>query len=959
MKTRTMLPLFVAAMLIFALQSVNAQLREPEVLPGLLWVRSDTLPGHEMMWKLEDSTLSNPTPIITDFEIGWNWTTVPWNVGKQLATRRYHCNDYRLNAETTLRDLSPMQTALQRDGLPNMQLVPCVKGIGQSESVRKLSDYATDLGEEREDTNPSETVAMEFAPWLYPVGSTEHFDLKDNDASGAVFGWRTHRRGQPVSTAGTYRMRYVRQNAGNPPITGPILEDATPNGELRAWTPWNSPYNKYRYRTQNTKIMELAVTLRRTEENPATGGPDDAVVTIMLPYALGTNNLGSMHIRFAEVPIVTSSIANLYDLHGRPFTREIRDTLAAIDATKFTITRRMLPAMSDSSEVTLIAKFYCDDSTNHNPKIRDEDGKTADSTEIGKMGITVWHNDDPATGLGVEIRNMRLQTPEAGRLLTGQHDERIQRSANRFLEDLKAIQDTLPNFLPSTRVPPSFKVWMFYGRDEGPKCYWKSYRYINKLLGGRLMTEVNVEDAKEFLHCTQFKVLWQGATPTATPHIATYSYQKGFNDTLQAPPEDSITPGWLRDARVRRGYANIRYCLGNMMQSPNGSVTEYHDDPDTFQEWRGDTTINGTPTRPALPVPEALVDHVLQLTPRDESRGVLTNLEQMLLLDYKANKKMLFGSTPWLAQVWLNYHMQVRGLGGGDSNFAWFLNNRPRTIGETRTALWLPLILGAKGLMLYRGTTSREGSAAPFDSTPALFEGPNKQPADNLEGGLLGYFRLDSLAHGSVSNSIDSSWLRSMASGDDWISANDSTYVDRYFYPGLNRVAANLRGHITASAQDSIYVGTYTGRNVTLDVLKRLHDMRTKLGKGLNGRVDSMPHVLTTLRLESWYGHGFTTISMSRDTANPLARFVDVSHIRERLRTRHPYRNRDVVPSQDIPGHVSYESYDSSFYDITMMSSADDRPMTNSCVISVFNRRTDPRMLAQSTDLGIYRYRQQ
>ncbi|MFN5875066.1 MAG: hypothetical protein ACK45E_02185, partial [Ignavibacteria bacterium] len=125
---------------------------------------------------------SNPTPIITDFEIGWNWTTVPWNVGKQLATRRYHCNDYRLNAETTLRDLSPMQTALHRDGLPNMQLVPCVKGIGQSESVRKLSDYATDLGEEREDTNPSETVAMEFAPWLYPVGSTEHFDLKDNDA---------------------------------------------------------------------------------------------------------------------------------------------------------------------------------------------------------------------------------------------------------------------------------------------------------------------------------------------------------------------------------------------------------------------------------------------------------------------------------------------------------------------------------------------------------------------------------------------------------------------------------------------------------------------------------------------------------------------------------------------------------------------------------------------------------
>jgi hypothetical protein len=328
----------------------------------------------------------------------------------------------------------------------------------------------------------------------------------------------------------------------------------------------------------------------------------------------------------------------------------------------------------------------------------------------------------------------------------------------------------------------------------------------------------------------------------------------------------------------------------------------------------------------------------------------------MLLLDYTKNQQMLFGTTPWLSQVWLNYHMQVRRLDSLDTNFAWFLNNRPRTLGETRTALWLPLILGAKGLMFYRGTTSREGSGEPFHATPSLFVGPNDQPADNLEGGLIGFFNQDSLARGSMANSVDSAWLRSIASGDDWISAGDPTHVDAYFYPSLNKVAANLRGLSAASAQDSIYVGTHTNRNVTLDVLDKLQDMRTKLGRGSNGRSDTMPHILTTLRLESWYGHGFTTISISRDTSNPLARYVDISHIRERLRTRHPYRNTNVVASSQIPGHVSYESYDSSFFDITMMSLDTDREMANSCVISVLNRRTDPRMLAQSSEPGIYRY---
>jgi hypothetical protein len=925
------------------------------VLPNLLWLQQGPPQSAAMMWPLPNSSVSNPTPIIQDFEFGWNWTAMPWNAGALMGIRRFHCGDLREKTDSSVRMLDLMKAALMRDGIPNMQLVPCVKGIGQAEGNRRRPRYSTELDKEQEGTNPSEAVAIEFAPWLEYVDTIKRFAQLTDDSSGAVFGWRTRRRGGVTSANGIYRMRYSRRTSGDSSTT-PILEDVLPDGELRAWTPWNSPYTLDIYDRQNTSYMELAVTLRRVEDNHPDSSPEDEILTIELPYALGEDTTLNRRIRFDSVSTQAPAFLDYVDLQGRLLAR-IDTNIVAVTTTmnsqRFIIKRGMLP-VGDTSDLTLIAHFKCKgDTINNNPQLRDESSKTADNTEIGKLGITVWHNDDPETGLGIELRSIRLQTPEAGRLFTGQHDERIQRSANRFLEDLKTMQDSIQASVSGPRIDPSFKVWMFYGRDEGPKCYWKSYRYINTLLDYRLITEVNIEDAKDFLHATKFKVLWQGAAPTTNPQNATYSYERGYNTYLVS---NSVTNHKKINEGTVRSFAGIRYGLGDMRSYVSSGTTVYRDDPDTYLDWRTAPTVGGIQIPAALPLSSSETDSVLKLLPRDLTRGVLSDLEQTLILDYQGNREMLFGGVPWLGHAWLNYHMQVRKNDNVDTNFAWFLNNRPRTLGETRTALWLPLILGAKGLMFYRGTTSREGSGEPFHATPSLFVGPNDQPADNLEGGLIGFFNQDSLARGSMANSVDSAWLRSIASGDDWISAGDPTHVDAYFYPSLNKVAANLRGLSAASAQDSIYVGTHTNRNVTLDVLDKLQDMRTKLGRGSNGRSDTMPHILTTLRLESWYGHGFTTISISRDTSNPLARYVDISHIRERLRTRHPYRNTNVVASSQIPGHVSYESYDSSFFDITMMSLDTDREMANSCVISVLNRRTDPRMLAQSSEPGIYRY---
>jgi hypothetical protein len=60
-----------------------------------------------------------------------------------MGIRRFHCGDLRENADSSVRMLDLMKAALMRDGIPNMQLVPCVKGIGQAEGIRKNPPFNT------------------------------------------------------------------------------------------------------------------------------------------------------------------------------------------------------------------------------------------------------------------------------------------------------------------------------------------------------------------------------------------------------------------------------------------------------------------------------------------------------------------------------------------------------------------------------------------------------------------------------------------------------------------------------------------------------------------------------------------------------------------------------------------------------------------------------------------------
>ena len=157
---KVLLCLVIIALTTYSLQG---QIRQPERLPNLIWVRDaiGNMPaGGEMMFELPLANAQNPTPIIQDFVVGWNWTSLYRPAQEILRTRRLHFPDYRDEADRNPRFLQTMQGALLREGVPNLQLIPSVKGISQAEQDDDPPLTVTEnIGQETPGTNPSEAVA--------------------------------------------------------------------------------------------------------------------------------------------------------------------------------------------------------------------------------------------------------------------------------------------------------------------------------------------------------------------------------------------------------------------------------------------------------------------------------------------------------------------------------------------------------------------------------------------------------------------------------------------------------------------------------------------------------------------------------------------------------------------------------------------------------------------------------
>ncbi len=724
------------------------------------------------------------------------------------------------------------------------------------------------------------------------------------------------------------------------------------------------------------------------------------------------------------------------NLHGAVPTARISDTRnngfvvpENDNVLDFEIRKNMLPDMvgNTADEVTIYAEFFCDRIGNlitpaenrldaiNNPRLPlINSGVPAD--RIDRLGIEVWYETDVDRGLSLEIRSIRIETPLATDFLFGFYDEEIRQGVNEYV----TLVDEKLNTSVGTFVTPvggnndPITIWRFYGKDEAEPMHWASFGRVNRLLDGLVITETGTKMIDKQHASMRQTVFWQGAGFNTGNVIAGYHFQQGFdrwgqtwtprpinqNETLDAYDRylRIERAKWIQSyASLRFGMVNLRYPVPQNAFTVGAHLnTTFQDDPDTFLEWRpkdplpltlpivgGEISVGNQPL--SIPNLEAhyLDNHV------DHNGGILGSLEARQRVSYANEENMLWGIDayrpgqyiPWISNIWPQYYLRTQSGfqsqdGSNDHHWAGFANNRPKSASEMRLSYWLPLVLGAKGVMIYKGITSTEQghSILPPD--------PTDQVANpRLEGGLDRFINLEAGIH--VLGVVDPAFtmvngpltvapfdgrtpeqlVNDEAIGRDWIEAGDNENASVYF---LDR-NENIPNHptiMTTGFQETVdslnagnlpplnnprrvYVGGLTLRQITDEVTGRLAAMPQLLGRtDITGAQQN--HPLTDLRLRGWFGKGFSTITRFHpDGNNPARNFdrvIDLETISQRLKTRHPRRIRDRIPGIDVPGHFDYEPYDSSFVDITVHEVVGES-MDNTFVVGVLNRRTDPRML--------------
>ncbi|MBL0323176.1 MAG: T9SS type A sorting domain-containing protein [Ignavibacteria bacterium] len=1004
---------FVSSLLLIitafvAINVVSKAQPRPQPLPSLGWKPAASYPQPHVNTMHSAAREAVVDFGESDFSFGWNWAA-PFSVlGQRFQARRWHASDFfDPNAANPPMEPDDMQRVFLDTYFPGIQFVSVVRG---------MSD-ATAHGQPLT-SNPSEAPAMEFAPWLNFNTTTNDVDLEATDATGSVFGFTDHSRGTRTGNgdAAPYAWRLARDTGAhaNPDL---VLDRPTQDSMMRTWWP-NRNQNGIDNSALNSLILRVAVTLRRTEADPAGSTANDVILRVRLPYAIGTNAIPSntanrtRYIEFNRLPAnVPPPLHNpgTYTVGGGqiPQARLSLQAFNVLDTqlhvTEFLIRRNMLPPLNDQNGevVTLWAEFLCDsgaapnNTDRHNVLTRLSSGMTADGDRMSHLGIEVYHNQDETTGLGVDIRSIRIETPHATRVLFGDLDDQIQESVNTYIDRvinrLNSDEDTNHYTTPvGVNGNPPVRIWRFYGRDEAEVMHWLVFRRINILLDTTLITEVGTHDAVKQQHCLLQTTFWQGSGFNTSSDIAGYAIQRGYDRGGAMPfqPNQNETPEayaarlapWLeRDVRQRAGLkyglVNLRYPKqGNQWPTPllsdaPNTTWSYQDDPETFLEFRPKGSVLKTLPVGADSLPMLLEDVI------GHNGGIQASLEAMLRLSFLKEPSLLFGQNfgrpgryqPWISNVWPQ--MYLRTLAGQTSDqvqyhWAAYSNNRAKSGPEMRLSYWMPLVLGAKGLMVYKGIAGTEdGGVLPADPTTAdRFRG-TEEFLRNYESGVQWTPPL--VAAGIFNGQTADQILADEAFGADYLLQNDPSNAQEYLMndpnnpnTGLQEVVLRLNNNVAPPGGVSrIYMGMRALRQTLAEVSDKVEDMRMSLGRDpieQNPQPPQPPHPLTALRLQGWWGKGFGVIKLEHPN-NPgcLNRIFDTTSLKStnpnilaRLRTRHPRRILDKVDSVNAPGHFNYEAYDSMFVDLTLHAIAGQESMVDRFVIGVVNRRTDPRMMA-------------
>jgi len=271
--------------------------------------------------------------------------------------------------------------------------------------------------------------------------------------------------------------------------------------------------------------------------------------------------------------------------------------------------------------------------------------------------------------------------------------------------------------------------------------------------------------------------------------------------------------------------------------------------------------------------------------------------------------------------VWVYSSADVYPANNAHGRRLYFTSNgRPKSAEEMRLQMWHPLVLGAKGLIFFSGTTDHAPADAAFWDKPA--------DPKTIEFGCAAH--TDDVATVTTVSGVNR--INSDLIGTDYLIAGEAGDADDYVTNGLPATSAALHG--SATGAPGVYVGRKAMRQVMLEVLHG---------------ITPYSNVLNDLQLVGWRAKGFREWFLGDSTTaydHWLWRHRDSQRIGKLAVT---------VLHGTTPIPVT-EPYDSTFFDVTVFR-AGDTAITDVAYIGVVNRRTDARI--DTTGGGDFRTYQQ
>ncbi|MBL0323419.1 MAG: hypothetical protein IPP80_13800 [Ignavibacteria bacterium] len=237
--------------------------------------------------------------------------------------------------------------------------------------------------------------------------------------------------------------------------------------------------------------------------------------------------------------------------------------------------------------------------------------------------------------------------------------------------------------------------------------------------------------------------------------------------------------------------------------------------------------------------------------------------------------------------------------------------------------------------MLYKGVTGLEGGQT---LGSVLSYPPYKAVA---ETGLIGA----NVDPGIWNNDTSENLIAGNDVARDFIDENDPTEMVFYFRGGYEDVFERV---------NPTTVVFYSGEKTVLQTANEVLQTVSRYGRYLGKFVypGNPPNPLFDYKLRGWYGRGFETFALEHpDFIGYIADRIGT--VGSKIRTRHPMRWLDRSSSTLTPGHFDFDDEDSTFIDLSILSDFSDPQMSNSWIMGVINRRTDPRMLPIGTPFNM------